>query len=111
MGVGGRDFRDKLKIGVKLENAHFPRVLELNFPNLSLNGMNIFHFTILTQNTPLQFKNGAKHSKKILNKFSTGHSLTFESLPSFISELNPKFEYAPPLFFFLVEVWLAKISI
>ena len=64
MGVGGQDFRDKLKIGLKLENAQFSKILRLNFPNLSLNGKNIFHFTILTQNTPLQLKNGAKQLKK-----------------------------------------------
>ena len=81
MGVGGQDFRDKLKNRAKTGNALFSRVLRLNFPNLSLNGKNIFYFTILTQNTPLQFKDGAKQLKKILNKFSTGHSLKFEPLP------------------------------
>ena len=110
MGVGGQDFRDKLKNRAETGKL-VTRVLRLNFPNLSLNGKNIFHFTILTQNTPLQFKNGAKQLKKMLNKFSTGHSLKFEPLPSFISELNPKSEYTSLLFFFSVEVWSAKISI
>ena len=96
MGVGGQDFRDKLKNRAETGKCPISRVLRLNFPNLSLNGKNIFHFT---QNTPLQFKNGAKQLKKILNKFSAGHSLKFEPLPSFISELNLKFEYAPSLFF------------
>ena len=81
--------RDKLKNRTETgKNAQFSRALKLNFPNLSLNGKNIFRFTILTQNTPLQFKNGAKklktNSEKIFN-----HSLKFEPLPSFISELNP----------------------
>ena len=58
---------------------------EVKFPNLSLN----CNFTILTQNTPLQFKNGAKkvktNSEQIFN-----HSLKLDPSLSFVSELNPK---------------------
>ena len=81
--------RDKLKN--RDETGKFPvfQGFEVKFANLSLNGKNTFRFTILTQNTPLQFKNGAKklktHSEQIFN-----HSLKFETLPSFISEVNPK---------------------
>ena len=60
---------DKLKIGLKLENVQFSRALRLNFPNLSLNGKNILRFTILTQNTPVQWRQKVK--EQILNKFST----------------------------------------
>ena len=87
----GQDLeRDKLKIELKLESAQFSRSLKVKFPNLPLNGKNIFRFTILTENTPLQFKNGARNLKKKLDQMFN-HFLNFEPLSSFTSELNPKF--------------------
>ena len=81
--------RDKLKNRAEIGKCQFSRALRLNFPSLSLNDKNIFRFIILTQNTPLQFKNGAKklktHFEQIFN-----HSLKFEPFPYFISEVNPK---------------------
>ena len=80
--------RDKLKNRAETGKAQFSRALRVNVPNLPLNGKNMFCFIILTQNTPLQFKNGAKNLK---NKFNSEQIFNFEPLSSFISELNPKF--------------------
>ena len=64
MGVGGQDFRDKLKNRTESGKCPIFQGFEVKFPQFVLNGKNIFHFTILTQSIPLQFKNGAKQLKK-----------------------------------------------
>ena len=69
---------------------NFPVLLTVNFPILSLNGKNIFRITIPTQNTSIQFKNGARHLKNYVFEQIFNHSLNFEPLPHFISEINPK---------------------
>ena len=75
MGVGGQDFRDKSKNRAETEKCPIFQGFEVKFPNLSLNGKNIFHFTILTQNTPLQFKNGAKQLKNFEQIFNRPFTL------------------------------------
>ena len=65
MGVSVLDLWDgQVKIGLKQENAQFSRTSKGNFSNLSPNGKNIPHFTILTQNTPSSLKIEPETEKK-----------------------------------------------
>ena len=87
MGVPDFRERDKLKNRAETGNAQFSKALRVNFPNLFLNGKNMFRITIPTQNTPIQFKNGARDLEKtmFLNKFVTIPSTLNISLPLFLS--------------------------
>ena len=60
---------DKLKNRAETGKCQFSRALRLNFPNLSLNGKNILRFTILTQTTPVRWRQKVK--EQMFNKFST----------------------------------------
>ena len=82
------------KIGTKLEKCSISQGFEGEFLLFVLNRKKIPHFTILTPNAFFDSRIEPENSKNCVFEQIFKHSLNFELLPSVISGLNSKFDYA-----------------